>query len=37
MLFIGEVETCAYQNVAPLVWRGDRTRLSQAHPERYEG
>lgn len=37
MLFIGEVETCAYQNVAPLVWHGGRYRLSQPHPEGYEG
>jgi flavin reductase (DIM6/NTAB) family NADH-FMN oxidoreductase RutF len=33
MLFIGQVEACAYQNVEPLVWHGGRYRLSRAHPE----
>ena len=33
MLFIGQVDGCAHQNLAPLVWHGGRYRLSQAHPE----
>lgn len=33
MLFIGQVDACAHQNIAPLVWHGGRYRLSQAHPE----
>ena len=32
MLFIGEVDACAHQNVAPLVWHGGHYRLSRAHP-----
>jgi flavin reductase (DIM6/NTAB) family NADH-FMN oxidoreductase RutF len=33
MLFIGQVDACAHQNIAPLVWHGGRYRLSRAHPE----
>lgn len=33
MLFIGQVDACAYQNIAPLVWHGGRYRLSREHPE----
>lgn len=33
MLFIGHVDACAYQNIAPLVWHGGRYRLSRAHPQ----
>lgn len=33
MLFIGEVDTCAYQSAAPLVWHGGRYRLSRPHPQ----
>jgi len=33
MLFIGQVDACAHQNIAPLVWHGGRYRLSQTHPE----
>ena len=33
MLFIGQVDACEQQNVAPLVWHGGRYRLSRAHPQ----
>jgi flavin reductase (DIM6/NTAB) family NADH-FMN oxidoreductase RutF len=33
MLFIGEVDACAHQNVAPLVWHGGRYRLGLAHSD----
>jgi flavin reductase (DIM6/NTAB) family NADH-FMN oxidoreductase RutF len=33
MLFIGQVDACAHQNIEPLVWHGGRYRLSHAHPE----
>jgi flavin reductase (DIM6/NTAB) family NADH-FMN oxidoreductase RutF len=33
MLFIGKVETCSHQNIAPLVWHGGRYRLSRPHPK----
>ena len=33
MLFIGQVEACAHQNVAPLVWHGGRYRLGLAHSD----
>jgi len=33
MLFIGQVDACVHQNVAPLVWHGGRYQLSRAHPE----
>jgi flavin reductase (DIM6/NTAB) family NADH-FMN oxidoreductase RutF len=33
MLFIGQVDACAHQNVAPLVWHGGRFHLSRVHPD----
>jgi flavin reductase (DIM6/NTAB) family NADH-FMN oxidoreductase RutF len=36
MLFIGKVETCSHQNLAPLVWHGGRYRLSRPHPKAVE-
>jgi len=33
MLFIGQVDACAHQNVAPLVWHGGRYHLSRPHPQ----
>ena len=31
-LFIGQVETCAYRQVEPLVWHGGRYHLRRPHP-----
>ena len=33
MLFVGEVEACAYRAAAPLLWHGGRYQISRPHPE----